>query len=47
MKYNYDGYYFFRIRFFRNKFKRITHNKNVLERKFYMKFTKFKNVKMR
>lgn len=27
---------------FKNKFKRITYNEFVLERKFYMKFTKFK-----
>ena len=42
MKYNYDGYCFFECTFLGNMFKRITYNTNVLERKFYMKFTKFK-----
>lgn len=42
MKHNYDKYYFLEHAFFRNKFKRITYNKFVLKRNFYMKFTKFK-----
>ena len=42
MKNDYGSYYFLEYAFLRNKFKRITYNTNVLERKFYMKFTKFK-----